>query len=290
MFLKFLFFFSFASVFAQNTITLCEEKWDNGTSKCGPIFYSGADLLSDNMYVGRRFETARKDSLVYDLGSLSYQDLDSLVLEMDFNATSIAMSPYYDTLSNGFQLDQEINSEFHYYNLTANTNVSCRWNVKFPGRLRLLKKGRLNVSFPARQLGQKLIVMYFSLDRTFGLMKLFDSDKLRTTYISCPNGKTERQLFNCMCDKTSDPASCRLAYFTPSAPYSFNLTIDNFVAVGYKSGTITSIEQQNDEIVNTKQAIARYDLMGRQIEESATYSGVLILVFADGTRQKLFVE
>ena len=108
MFLKFLFFFSFASVFAQNTITLCEEKWDNGTSKCGPVFYSGADLLSDNLYVGRRFDITRMDSLVYDLGSLFYQEFDSLVLEMDFNTTGSALTPYYDTLSNGFELIQII--------------------------------------------------------------------------------------------------------------------------------------------------------------------------------------
>ena len=290
MFLRFLFFFSFASVFAQNPVTLCEEKWDNGTTKCGPVFYSGADLLSDNLYVSRRFDIARVDSLVYDLGNLNYQDLDSLVLEMDFNATSIAMTPYYDTLSNGFQLDQEIGSVFYYKNFSANTNISCRWNVKFTGQIRLLKNGRLSVTFSSGQLGKKLTFMYFSLDRTFGLMKLYDADKFRTTYISCPNGKTERQLYNCFCEKTLDPASCKLAFFTPSGPYSYNLTMDNFVSTGYKSGTITSIGEQNDGQIATKQVIARYDLMGRLIEENATNAGVLILVFSDGTRQKVFVE
>lgn len=53
--------------------------------ECGSVFYCGADLLSDNLYVGRRFDIARMDSLVYDLGILYNQDLDSLVMEMDFN-------------------------------------------------------------------------------------------------------------------------------------------------------------------------------------------------------------
>jgi len=55
-------------------------------------------------------------------------------------------------------------------------------------------------------------------------------------------------------------------------------------------GKITSIEQQNDGHTNTKQVVGRYDLMGRQIENDTVYSGVLILVFTDGTRQKVFEQ
>jgi hypothetical protein len=290
MFLRFIFFLSFASAFAQTPTILCEEKWDNGTSKCGPVYYSGADLLSDNMYICRKFDIGRLDSLVYDLGNTNYQELDSLVLEMDFYTTSTAIPPIYDTLSNGFENKWGIDSFYSYIDFSAKIRVLCKWKVEFEGEMRMLKSGRLGLRLPASKLKKTNTIMRYSLIREYGFLEIFNAITFRTKYINCPSGQTERQLYNCMCDNTSDPSKCKLFYNAPTAPFSFNLTIDNFVAVGYKSGVITSIEQQNDGLTNTKQVIARYDMMGRSVETNSPYSGVLILVFSDGSRQKVFVQ
>ena len=290
MFLRFIFFLSIVSAFAQTAIPLCEEKWDNGTSKCGPVFYSGADLLSDNMYISRKFDVGRLDSLVYDLGNTNYQELDSLVLELDFYTTSTAIPPFYDTLSNGFENKWGIDSYLNYIDFSGKIKVLCKWKVEFEGEMKILKSGRLGLTLPASKLKKANTIMRYSLVREYGFLELYNAITFRTKYINCPSGQTERQLYNCMCDNTPDPPKCKLYYNAPTAPFSFNLTIDNFIATGYKSGIITSIEQQNDGLINTKQVLARYDVMGCQIEENATYSGVLILVFDDGTRQKVFVQ
>ena len=166
----------------------------------------------------------------------------------------------------------------------------CKWKVEFEGEMKILKSGRLGLTLPASKLKKANTIMRYSLVREYGFLELYNAITFRTKYINCPSGQTERQLYNCMCDNTPDPPKCKLYYNAPTAPFSFNLTIDNFIATGYKSGIITSIEQQNDGLINTKQVLARYDVMGCQIEENATYSGVLILVFADGTRQKVFVQ
>lgn len=290
MFLRFLFFLSVASAFAQTPTTLCEEKWDNGTSKCGPVYYSGADLQSDNMYISRKFDVGRLDSLVYDLGTVNYQDLDSVVIEMDFYTSSTAIPPFYDTLSNGFENKMGIDSYYGYNEFSGKAKILCNWKVLFEGKMKLLSTGRLGLTLPSSKLNKQNTIMRYSLVREFVFLEVYNSKTYNTKYYNCPIGQTERQLHNCMCDNTPDPPKCKLAYYAPTAPYSFNLTIDNFVATGYKSDVIASVEQQNDGLVNTKQVVAKYDVMGRQIEETIGYSGVLILVFSDGTRQKVYVQ
>ncbi len=299
MFLRILFLLFFASVFAQNPVTLCKEKWDNGTSECGPVFYSGADLLSDNLYVNRRYDIARTDSLVYDLSKVNYQELDSLVVEMDIAVVTDAMTPLLDTIDNVIAKEFLIPSRPSYSPMIGVTyyqgdaDVLCKWQVKFHGRLKFLNSERIRITLPADSLKKVNNLIHFTLNRTHSFMKYNSTTNnitMQTKFVTCPSGQTERQLYNCMCDQTPEPPKCKLAFFTTTAPFSINLTIDNFVATGYKSGIITSMEQQNDGLVNKKQIVARYDLMGRKIEESATHSGVLILVFSDGTRQKVFVE
>lgn len=299
MFLRFVFFFSFVSSFAQTPITLCEEKWDNGISKCGPVFYSGADLLSDNLYVNRRYDVARKDSLVYDLGSVNYLELDSLVLEMDIAVVTNAMTLELDTIGNVISKEHLIPSRPAYFPTIGVTyyqgdaDVLCKWQVKFHGRLKFLNSERIRITLPADSLKKVNNLTHFTLNRTHSFMKYNSTTNnvtMPTKFVTCPSGQTERQLYNCMCDQTTDPPKCKLAYFTTTAPFSINLTIDNFVAMGYKSGVLTSVEQQNNGLANTKQVVARYDVMGREIEENITYSGILILVYSDGTRQKVFVQ
>jgi hypothetical protein len=287
-----------ASMAQAQTTLFCEDNFDN-TSTVGCAFQANA-LTSFSKQNGQLsyFQVGLYQGSFNYASSNSFDDYDTLKLEMDFNLFNRSLFSKNQFIFNiypqniFFSYTDPLN-KIHTGTLTENPipqtfNLGATTSSAYDSTTKKLILNFANPTNSNVMFGSfQTYNTHFYSSASWGEIV---PGLVGNYFISASDDanflNNAKQSF---CATMSNPSDCQTKVTTNTMLINnINFTIDNFKAYGIKK-VVTGFEEEIKPL-NTRILLGMYNLLGQKLDADQTHEGVVIKIYSDGTEEKIVMN